>query len=706
MPQEQNNYCYGCDVYFGDGEVVRSLQDASFCMDCCCRSCVDEGDAAEPAPERDVPDPPFSVWDDEMRFIDIQGLHDVVFGNTNTTPSEESDEPQQAVSGRLTSSMELPSGWGWYESPHRASGGGKYAKLYWRAELTTAGYTEATAEVRPISERFESFRNWLNENNLIAHPVSSNNLYTDPSATRMVNVPSIFLVFTRSARSLVDVYPPYVFPEPIAECVRCSGEHPMFTQRCTATGEMLNCSSCGHSNAITREMGGYPYCTECGGECGECGALVPTGFAMCVSCTGDDGYFGLCGFCSETLVWTEGDWGSRMHATDSGIVCCATCWERVCRACERHSSEELNADGECTNCVNQREMSLGEEFDEQDLTAPQLQLPTIEGRENIRTCGIEIEGVYGSSHNANELARDLYNSNLSAYDAMGGYHTGLRGGFAHVERDGSVDWEMVVGPINMADRRDVQKLNKAVRLARGYVKDERYKLDLRCGCHIHVSAERVSLGGAFNLGVLWNYSEDAIFRLAAAKWPGHRAIRSDNYTRPLPKNFSGKVPFAREVENNRYYALSFENYFRQMLNSCSCGAVRYDSWSDCTCNLGKCTFEFRVFNSTVNARKLHAYLALTQALVAKALSLPEIEAPNEHFPAHGFVAKKFKDMSEAEQELSVEEWKERLTWMFTELPMTPDEKQSLRYCVVNSELVNVGDSFIETLVPTTEEVAA
>ena len=98
-------------------------------------------------------------------------------------------------------------------------------------------------------------------------------------------------------------------------------------------------------------------------------------------------------------------------------------------------------------------------------------------------------------------------------------------------------------------------------------------------------------------------------------------------------------------------------------------------------------------------------------MVAKAISMGTISDPADEFPALTFLPKRFKDMAESEQAEMVDEWQERLSWMFAELPLTDDERASLRYCIVNSELVNVGDEFINNLIPAAdaqeiEEVAA
>lgn len=425
----------------------------------------------------------------------------------------------------------------------------------------------------------------------------------------------------------------------------------------------------------------------------------------------EHGVLESCTTCPYSVIRGYDEEGFLVDA--EGNPYCNTCATRLCPSCNSYSRQELTYSHDADLYVCRR-CFLGadeaESFDDDaEIRNRQLVIPVIPGRENIRMCGVEIEG--GNGHgNGEDLAARLYDDGLSAIDGVASYHHGSDG-FAHVERDSSVDWEAVIGPLNPAVQADVSKLNRVMRLIRGMVKDGTLTLDLRAGCHIHVEAARTSLDGAFNLNTLFAYAEDVIFRLGAARWPIHRAISDSHYTQPIPKE-NRKVQFARahaEDDGARYFALSFNNYFSQMLNRCRCGATRYDSWEDCTCNLGKCTFEFRVFNTTANPRKLHAYLALTQALVAKAMEMGKLDNPAEEFPVHAFVSRRFKDMVSIEQEEIVEEWRERLTWLFNELPLTDEEKDSLGYCVRYSELEAVGEDFLNALLPQqkiTEEVTA
>lgn len=335
------------------------------------------------------------------------------------------------------------------------------------------------------------------------------------------------------------------------------------------------------------------------------------------------------------------------------------------------------------------------------------------GRENIRRSGIEIEGA----GRGQLLANALHAAGLTQYDEILGYH-GSRAlaatQYYSVERDSTVDWEIVSPVIMLNDPASVTRLNGVLDVLRQQIKDGQVGFDMRCGLHIHVEARPCSVIGAFNLAAVWNHLEDTLFRLGSAKWERHRAADGgSSYTRPIPKQFNNVREFGVEIGDNpdRYHALSFANFFGRLFGNCHCGAVRYDSWENCTCDLGKFTFEFRVFNTTANKTKMHAYLALCQALVAYATSKPEA-VDRAEFPTFAFNEHTLKTLNDRNYmtEAMYDEWlvdsMERLTWIFTQLPLTSEERDSLLYCVKNSDLSSVGSEFISSLTPTIEEVVA
>lgn len=564
------------------------------------------------------------------------------------------------------------------------------------------------------ADRIVQLKAWAEQNGLTVRPSQTINVWVEAGSGRepvALMRPYRIFVGRENPEEPYEFDPGNEWAEDFT-CVHCGQTHIAYTASCQ--GRAFQCWNCGMrvEDGITLvDTGRVTACTDCAHTCeiDGCESWVVGDERLYCEEHRVDAY---CVYCDRFMERSVND-EPFFQTVDGGGACCESCRELVCENCNRYYRRGLtwNSDLEmnvCRRCLFVgADGTTGEAFDEDaDMTNKAMQIPTIPGRENVRQCGVEIEGANGDG-NGDDLAMALYGAGLSTMDHMGGYHSGTSG-FAHVERDSSVDWEVVIGPLNPASQTHVRNLNSVIRTIREHVKDGTLGLDLRAGCHIHVEAARTSLTGAFNLNLLFAYLEDVIFRLAAARWPVHRAIMDTHYTAPIPKDLR-KLQFARQHTNDedaRYYALSFQNYFNRVLNSCHCGAVRYDSWEECGCDLGKCTFEFRVFNTTANPRKLHAYLALCQALVAKAMSLGDLDNASDTFPALAFRTRRFKDMDETEQEEIVGLWRDRLAWMFNELPLTDAEKESLAYCIRHSELDTVGEDFIESLLPTQEHEEA
>lgn len=462
-------------------------------------------------------------------------------------------------------------------------------------------------------------------------------------------------------------------------CRHCETENGPFALVCKECENPMFCQSCRRytPTAIFSHHFGRCFCDRCGNSCEECGNHTSPALTFCEDCE----EIQSCNICRD------------IYTTDNDR--CNRCMDHTCESCgecDYETVSPVNGQSICRNCQIR---DFGDEaFDvDSEMQATNMILERIPGRENIRLCGVELEGgnVWDPNrlHVGEELAAELYDLGISSTNRVQGYHHG-NNGFAHIERDSSVDWEMVIGPINMASVSQVRQLNKCVKIIRKAIKENRAKLDMRCGTHIHVAADRVGLQQAYNLHILFAYIEDVMYRLGAAHWKMHRAIASsDHYCQKASKQDS-LMAFAHEYEGNRYYGLSFSNYFSRMIGSCECGARRYGAWEECTCSLNKCTFEFRLFNATANPKKLFAYLALTQALVAKAIALPAIKNTDE-YPAHNFVETVFKDMNSMMQDEMKSKWISRVNWIMNELPLTDEEKQALMYVLENSELSVIAD---------------
>jgi hypothetical protein len=495
-----------------------------------------------------------------------------------------------------------------------------------------------------ICNTFDSFSAWLKENNLKA--IGSDRTYSihlsiECAPDNLQFRPSFFYVFEVYRDDTSWPYgPDEHWQDKPFNCDTCGNEEHSYSLFCHNCEDLTLfwCSNCGRNRHAAHfdPTSDLTLCANCGVQC-SCGRYHGGFLNSCVVCT--EAFR-----CERCRGWSNDE---PKIIEDNGMNCCEHCHIVFCIGCKRFGNDPVNEDKLCNRCVLLGADGDREIFDDADMAGTKLMLPTIPGREMIRLTGVEIEGGLGKASGPyatgpNTLARALYDQGLSrTYEQMG-YHRGQ--GFARVETDSSCDWECVIGPIDMANLENVRQLNNVVKLIKGHIKSDLLKLDLRCGTHVHVGAERVSLGQAYNLHLLYTYLEDPLYRLGAAHWPIHRTLINDeSHSAARSPKETTKTKFARRFAENRYYGLSFSNYFERMLDECMCDAARYGAFEECTCNLKKCTFEFRLFNATANTIKLHAYIALCQALVAKAISMPEVKDSTtyEEMP---FVASRLRDM--------------------------------------------------------------
>ena len=544
-------------------------------------------------------------------------------------------------------------------------------------------------------ETYRQVKEWLvaNEFGFSAH---SSDSFGDGEIS--CYIPYYFVLCDAEMRGSVD--PAELLSQP--PCWDCGEDLDYPSGKCPNCETVVYCSSCrAFSTGVHYDESWGAHCDSCGRTCPDCQTVFNTALGReCPDCHPRVN----CNGCRENLYIGRDEINEFQSAFRSRTYnYCVHCYRNLCHSCEVMVAEGqiLEEDGhQCVACVSR---NSHEEWDENSQDNDLL-IPTIPGRETIRLVGVEIEGANGEDMDGHEggniLARRLYDDGISRSYEMGGYHSGSSRGYkVHVERDSSVDWEMVIGPLNVAEESDVEILNRSVRVVRGFINDKTLKLDMRAGLHIHVGADKVPFHNAYNLHKLYMYTEDFLYRLGAAKWPHHRSInrRGRDQAGKSP-NTEGKMNFARTFSGQRYYGLSFDNYFARYFEHCQCGARTYGVFDECTCDLGKCTFEFRLFNTTANTIKLHAYLAICQALVAKAIELDEIQDARQ-YPPLDFVKSRVSDMHPSTRAKMGREWEKRIVFVNEQLPLTPEEKKSIHYCVMNSELgkiVTNADILLET----------
>lgn len=424
-----------------------------------------------------------------------------------------------------------------------------------------------------------------------------------------------------------------------------------------------------------------------------CNKGVDTRFTVCSDCVPRE----TCVRCNSAFPENHG----LRDTNGDRAFRCTDCWNYYCNGCDNWQTgtspcltipeQDGRFCGSCRATINQERY---EEYDGEidNLPATVLGLPSDPHRP-IRMCSIEVETVEGGQ----TLARVLSQAGLAGTDQVLGYHSsGATDGFCHVEFDrslGTGGGELIFDRIRLDNSDDVSKLHQALALVRQQIKAGELQVSLSCGLHVHVDAHQFGIGDARNLVLVTNYLEDVIFRLSAARYKRHRGTQ---YAIPLPKGpFADRRQFGVSFfsNNGHHSALNLGHYWEAMRSRCVCGAVTVGEHETCTCNLGKCTFEFRHFNGTANFRKIHAYAALCQSLVSFAKTaddLVETEFPPQEYDgrhAHAGAAKKDK-------------WEERLRWMLTNLYFSPNERESLRYCVNHSALAELGEPRIESIFET------
>ena len=279
-----------------------------------------------------------------------------------------------------------------------------------------------------------------------------------------------------------------------------------------------------------------------------------------------------------------------------------------------------------------------------------------------------------------------------------------------------------------------------------------------CGGHIHVDASGYGFYDLLRLMVLFGYLEEPIFRLAGAgKQYGHRSLfkgydrahAGRGYSNPVTKGpFTDPVVAMNSFRvQHRNSGLNITKYMAARCRSKKCNLlpvrdgddvvdqeveIRLTQWlnsytrdndgippsnemiSDerqylqdtmrkrvavdyklCTCPKEQHTIEWRVWNAQGNPRIMFAWIALMQAL--HAYSWRPADAPSyrehEHKTPLGWERRPF-DGSDLKY---LAQAKERVEFMFTELPLRDVEKDALAYTFMRTPYKVFGRDYFRKL---------
>lgn len=384
---------------------------------------------------------------------------------------------------------------------------------------------------------------------------------------------------------------------------------------------------------------------------------------------------------------------ARGMGEHNGVRYCLKCLNTICQRCDRVGAalpEYTIMDGHekyvvCSECRKAVMEWLKQDRNEQIVLEkqPNMVLPNNASRP-VRLCSVELEVVKGAS----KILADLYNKGLTANNECL-RHWSNAPDFCYMEKDGSLPeypagGEIVFSKLRLDDATVAQKLAEAVGIIRKHVKNGDAAIDLRTGAHVHVDFHKSGFNHVRNLVVLHNFLEDVLYRLAAANYSRHRGT---HYAIVLPKSgIDTQEEFNRfffrrgTFEHMHHSVLNVDGYYRAAAE-CTCGHLVGETPEKCECQLGKCTVEFRVFNGTSSWRKLHAYVALCQSLVAYARAHDDLGSAD-------FLPNLYNPVCVIGDSLK-RAWIERLTWMFKNLWFSDEERESINYCIEHSDLASL-----------------
>jgi hypothetical protein len=607
----------------------------------------------------------------------------------------------------------LPEGWTWYTLPHYY--GPHDCDM---GQLSLSFNSRTTHEV--AEARVKAMRDWL----------ASMDVWFEFSGTRNFQ--------GRPAYQFVRVNP-QMPPSPDnwaacqeRPCPLCDLPIDPFDALCVHCNARMECAGCHGSIAyfgVLRSGAGLSWapegvepgtpwmgCNSCFGNCVHrerpeavpgrrvraapyCSAMCPAGQQMCEEHTNPF-------TCTDCDRVQERNLYYCLEV--EGGTYCEVCATRRCARCgvQREEQQRWRSIDErrvCNDCYRVANATRMEFIDrEVRMTADELLIPALPDRP-VRLVSIEQEFDAGDSGDPNcgtTIARQLYDAGLSCYNERMRYHSGGHSSPSHVERDASVEagGELIYNRLKLDTPEDAQHMASICEIVQTATEAGTIGFTSKCGTHTHIDLHGYSIADARNYVTLYSYLEDVIFRLGSAGYGDHRSVvSSSGFAVPIRKDKWGNlVQFGVDFLRNANHTDSLNmQHFYASLALCTCGAIEFGNMEECTCVRPKCTAEWRVFNGTGNPRKLHAWVAFVQGLTSwcqnRELDLDEYE-PLGFEREIDFT----KDLGDAHNNL-IDAWKPRLEWVWTNLPLTDQEKVSMMYCIKNSPLKHVGESFLMNL---------
>lgn len=226
-----------------------------------------------------------------------------------------------------------------------------------------------------------------------------------------------------------------------------------------------------------------------------------------------------------------------------------------------------------------------------------------------RKFGVEIEFGLTASGTMQRILTELRNAGLSNSTSIHG-HMGHSGSEWVVKRDASVPngGELVSPPLNFDNADDRNQVTRAVKA----LNDGGARTVTTAGIHVHVESGDLSAKQVAAVARLFVKFEDCIYRLASSGWETLRSGAS-TYCKPLSTTQAAKIARARNEDQLKkaYYGNGYAFATSHSHASRYCGINLHSHFY-------RGTIEFRVFNSSLNARRVQAYIGMCMAMVVDA----------------------------------------------------------------------------------------
>jgi len=559
---------------------------------------------------------------------------------------------------------------------------------------------------RTHAEKLEAVARWAEELDIWIEPAHSHTMLEGSVAYRVTDQVKVnpILGFNPSGYTQYFLDKDCPYPD-------CDAQINPTQHECAACTRPLMCAKC-NSMMLVRVDKWYHgdeglLCGGCARVCasGGCDTLIRMEHRFCR----EHGVFFTCADCE-----VEFDTYVSPSQTVNGVEFCNPCADHRCNQCGERQ-EDVMVQGMCAPCYDEKQKDKMERSDVPTMTADQWLMESLPDRP-FRLVSIEQEfearnpaeagDPFSSTIRrrdslcANRLAKALFDKGLSPYGELAGYHSSGHALPAHVETDSSVTsgGELIINRLRLDEFEDAEHMAAIQGIVKERLDMDEIRFTVKCGTHVHIDLHGYTIPDTRNLVTIYSYIEDVIYRLGSAGYKDHREIlHGGEYSLPIRKDKWGDIKkFGVEYLRNADHTDSLNlQHFYNSLKTCKCGAIEFGSMSDCECIRKKCTAEWRVFNGTGDPTKLYAYIAVVQAVTAwcqnRQLNVDDYE------PMEFQVGLSFTGQQTLKHAKMVDQWKNRLAWMFTNLPLTEPEREAIIYCILSGPLNAVGLEFIESL---------